>query len=331
MVQVLVTVPCGEAVRESWEDKFREVYQFTYKKVNELKAEINEIDKTEIEEAEINKAEIIIGEPPIELLSATKKLKWLQTTSAGVDMYTGRAEFPEGVMLTNATGVYGKIISEYVLGAILMRYRRFSEYLENQKEHLWESKGAERSLEGKRVLILGTGDIGKNIARRLQAFDAYVIGLKRTLCESVEYFHEVDTLDHIERHLQKADIVICCLPGTDATRGILNYEKLVLMKEDAMLVNVGRGNLIVTNDLLQILDEGRLSDVILDVEETEPLPAESSLWEEKRIFITPHISGKGLGYAPETEEKVWQLCTENLERFAEGKALKNQVDQKLGY
>lgn len=324
MFQVLVTVPCGEEIRNHWNAEFQGIYQFSYKSVDELKKEVGM-------DGSIAEADIIIGEPPVELLADASNLKWLQTTSAGVDMYTKTKEFPEKVMLTNATGVYGKIISEYVVGAILMRYRRFPEYIENQKGHLWQSVGAERSLEGKHVLILGTGDIGKNIAKRLQAFDSYVVGFKRTPCDSVEYFQEVDTLEHLKERLQEADIVIGCLPGTKETKWLLDYEHLSLMKKDAMLVNVGRGNLIVMEDLIRILNEGRLLDIILDVEETEPLPETSALWEFRNVFITPHISGKGLGYAPETEAKIWRLCTENLERYAKGSLLKNQVDLGVGY
>lgn len=324
MLQVLVTVPCGESIRTEWNKKFRENYRFVYKSVDELKEEKGR-------GSAIAEADIIIGEPPVELLTAASKLKWLQTTSAGIDMYAKTKQFPRGVMLTNATGVYGKIISEYVLGAILMRYRRFPEYIELQKQHLWKSAGAERSLEEKNVLILGTGDIGKNIAKKLQAFDSYVVGLKKTCCESMEYFQEVDTLEHLKEHLPEADIVIGCLPGTKETERILNYEHLSLMKKEAILVNVGRGNLIVTEDLIRILKEGRLSDVILDVEEREPLSETSALWELQNVFITPHISGKGLGYAPETEAKIWQLCTENLERYEKGILLKNSVDLDAGY
>lgn len=321
MIQVLVMVPYNNEVRADWEKRFLGKFRFIYKGVSELKKE----------DAVLKEAEIIIGEPPVELLTDAPNLKWLQTTSAGVDMYTKTTGFPERAMLTNATGVYGKIISEYVLGAILMRYRRFPEYMEQQKVNLWQSAGPERSLEGKHVLVLGTGDIGKNIARRLRAFDSYVVGIKRTTCESVEYFQEIDTLEHLKERLSEADIVIACLPGTKETEGILDYEHLSLLKKDAMLLNVGRGNLIVTEDLIRILNEGGLADVILDVEETEPLPESSALWTYRNVFITPHISGKGLGYAPETEAKIWQLCTENLERYAKGSLLKNQVDLSAGY
>lgn len=186
-------------------------------------------------------AEICIGEPPLALVQQAEKLRWVQMTWAGTDIYTRRTGFPERVTLTNASGAFGRTISEYVLGGILTMYRNFPAYREQQKHAVWRTVGAERTLYGRTVLILGTGDLGSNVAKRLRGFGTVNIGVRRAAGETLPYFDEVRGIAELDELLPQADIVIGCLPNTPGTAGLLTETRLRRMKQDALLVNVGRG------------------------------------------------------------------------------------------
>ncbi len=312
MTEVLITAPCSDEIKLRLEE-FKNSYIFSFG------------DRKN----DIGSAEVVIGEPRTERIREAKNLKFIQMTWAGADIYT-RGGFPQGIKIANASGAFGPVIAEYVIGAILCVYRRFPEYIGNQKECIWRDAGAERTIEGKTALVLGTGDIGSNIAKRLSAFGTKNIGIRRT-GEPAQYFDEMHTLSDIDSLLPRADLVIGCLPNTKETGHILNYDRLCLMKSDALLINVGRGSLIDTDALIRALEERRIAGAILDVLEKEPLAADSPLWKMPNVLITPHISGRGFGHDPGTEKKVWDICLENLRRYIAGEDIINEVDMNLGY
>lgn len=276
-------------------------------------------------------AEICIGEPPLALVQQAEKLRWVQMTWAGTDIYTRRTGFPERVTLTNASGAFGRTISEYVLGGILTMYRNFPAYREQQKQAVWRTVGAERTLYGRTVLILGTGDLGSNVAKRLRGFGTVNIGVRRAAGETLPYFDEVRGIAELDELLPQADIVIGCLPNTPGTAGLLTETRLRRMKQDALLVNVGRGTLLSTAELAAVLADGHLSGAVLDVCDTEPLPPSSPLWGMENVLLTPHVSGRGFGHDKGTECLIWEIVTANLTRYLEGKPLHNIVDINRGY
>ena len=281
--------------------------------------------------AALGDAEICIGEPPLALVQQAEKLRWVQMTWAGTDIYTRRTGFPERVTLTNASGAFGRTISEYVLGGILTLYRNFPAYREQQKHAVWQSAGAERTLFGKTVLVLGTGDLGGNVAKRLSGFDTVTVGVRRSKGELPPHFNEVRTFDELDALLPQADVVVGCLPNTPETAGLLSEKRLRSMKKDALLVNVGRGTLLSTDTLARVLADGQLSGAVLDVADTEPLPPSSPLWGMENVLLTPHVSGRGFGHDKGTEQLIWEIVTANLTRYLEGKPLHNIVDINRGY
>ena len=313
MTEVLITAPCSDEVKR----RLREFENSCVFSFGDRKSDIGD-------------AEAVIGEPRTEKIRQAKSLNFIQMTWAGADIYTCNGAFPQGIRLATASGAFGGVISEYVVGAVLCLYRRFPEYIENQRSALWRDAGAERTLEGKTALILGTGDIGSNIAKRLSAFGTKNIGIRRTGAPA-QYFDEMHTLSNIDALLPRADLVIGCLPNTKETGHILNYDRLCLMKSDALFINVGRGSLIDTDALIRALEERRIAGAILYVLENEPLAADSPLWKMPNVLITPHISGRGFGHDPETEKKVWDICLENLRRYIAGEDIINEVDMNLGY
>ena len=317
MIKLLVTIPCKEAVKESLTKEFSDRYDILFAQGEDA-----------VITRELQNAEVIIGEPAPRLLPYAKKLKWMQITWAGADRYTGN--FPQNVTLTNASGAFGRIISEYTMGMILAQYKRLPEYYVNQKNKIWADLGAERSLLNKRVLILGTGNVGSNIAQKLHAFGTYNIGINRS-GKITEHFDACYPLEELDAHLPEADIVIGALPRTPFTQGLFDYRRMKLIPQDALLVNVGRGTMIVTKDLEQLLEEGHFCGVVLDVADPEPLPKTSPLWEHERVLLTPHISGIGFDHEPATEAFIWDICRENLCRYAAGDPLTHVVDVAAGY
>lgn len=291
----------------------------------------------------LRQASMILGEPDMEDILANPKLEWVQMTWAGTDIYTtqralnyvqedGASGFPKQVRLTNMSGAFGVIMSEYAIGAILSCYRRFPTYLQQQQQTVWKDAGSEESLWGKTALLLGTGDIGTQVAVRLQAFGTKTIGLRRNTSVCPQGFTQVDSLDALEQWLPKADLVICSLPNKPNTRHLLTKERLQSMKKEAVLLNMGRGTLLDCDELNEVLEEGHLKGVILDVTNPEPLPKKHPLWQQQRVMITPHIAGPSIGHCADTQDRIVAACVENLKRYMAGEPLLHEItDEDFEY
>ena len=287
----------------------------------------------EISENDLKTATVIVGEPTENELALAENLKLLQLTWAGADKFLKMKNSPKSTVLTTASGAFGEVISEYVIGGILALYRDFHFYIKNQQNHIWQKRETVETITGKTVLILGTGDIGRTTAKKLKALGAKeIFGVRRKSKEDfLENFDEIFDIVELETLLPKADIVVCCLPETNATIGVLNEEMLSIMKENSILVNVGRGSLIVTSDLIKVLESGKIKGAVLDVFENEPLPENSPLWDMKNVIITPHIAGPSFNGDEATKDKIWKICFENIENYLRGGTLKNVVDFDRGY
>ena len=272
-------------------------------------------------------ADVVIGEPAPALLAEGTPVRWVQMTWAGTDYYTrSPIPFPQGVRLTNVAGTaFGHIISQYVVGQVLALAQNLPTYVRQQERELWKDAGPVLSLEGATALILGAGDIGSCTAQRLAAFGCRCTGVCRTTTPARPHFDRLVTLDEAEHLLPEADVVVGCLPNTEATERWLDERRLHLMREGAILVNVGRGNLVDCQALAQVLAEGRLRGAALDVTDPEPLPQGHPLWQEPRCVITPHKAGSSFGRCPQTEERICAICCDNLRRFVEGRALTHVV------
>ncbi|MBI6871248.1 D-2-hydroxyacid dehydrogenase [Clostridium aciditolerans] len=287
------------------------------------------ITTEEITDELVKSADIIIGNVPPQYIKGSKKLKWLQLNSAGTDGYCEAGVIPEGAHLTNATGAYGLAISEHMLGLVLEIKKKLNLYYRNQMEHIWKDEGNVTSIEGSTTLVVGLGDIGGDFARKMKALGSYTIGIKRTKGQKPEYIDELYTMEALDALLPKADIVALSLPGTKDTYHLFNRDKFNLMKKDAIIINVGRGNCICTDDLCDALENGIISGAGLDVTEPEPLPSEHRLWDVPGVVITPHISG--FFHLPETLRRIVNISIENLEHFKKQEPLKNVVDFETGY
>ncbi len=276
-------------------------------------------------------AEVIVGFPPIARLSAATNLKWLQIPWSGADGYADHPDFPQNVILTNATGAFGRPIAEYAFAAVFSLMRRFHQYRDRQNEAQWLWQGDEMTPTGKHVLILGAGDIGTNVAALFRPFAGRITGVRRVVRDCPEDFDDMVTLEQAQDILPQADIVVCAMPDTPLTRGYLNRQRLALLKSTAILVNVGRGSLIDHDALAELLKEGKLYGAALDVTDPEPLPEKHPLWKCRNVMITPHVSGRTFNGLKDKEDFFFRLCRENLARYRDGQVLKNRVDLTTGY
>lgn len=273
--------------------------------------------------------EVVIGEPPARLLSGDDvTVKWVQSTWAGVDAYTRNPYgFPEGMMLTNVAGdAYGHIVSQFAVGQILSITQNLGTYAKCQATMAWRSQGPVMTLEGTRVLVFGAGDLGSHVAKRLSGFDvARITGVCRDASKKREWFDELVTLPRAESLLGESDVIVGCLPSAQETTRYLNERRLRMIKEGAVLVNVGRGDFIDCDALARVLSEGRLRGAALDVTDPEPLPLKHALWRNQRCLITPHASGGAFGKSDRTEDLIAQVVCDNLRRYVAGEELTHRV------
>nr|WP_162829956.1 D-2-hydroxyacid dehydrogenase [Amycolatopsis palatopharyngis] len=254
------------------------------------------------------------------------KLRWLHIASAGVDPVL----FPElrdsDVELTNSRGVFDDPIAEYVLGVILAFAKDFAGSLRLQDQSRWQHRETER-IAGTTALVLGTGPIGRAIARMLRAAGMSVAGIGRRAREDDPDFGTVYASDNLTEHLPSADYVVAVAPLTEQTKGIFNADAFAAMKSTARFVNVGRGELVLTGDLIEALRSGQIAGAALDVFDTEPLPTDSPLWSMPDVLLSPHMSGDFIGW----RNTLVEVFADNFRRWTAGLPLRNVVDKSLGY
>ncbi|MFD6156581.1 D-2-hydroxyacid dehydrogenase [Nocardia sp. NPDC060256] len=252
------------------------------------------------------------------------RLQWLHMGSTGVDP----AMFPElrasDVVVTNTRGLFDTAIAEYVLGQILGFAKDLPGSLRRQLRHEWEHRENER-VAGSTVLIVGTGSIGRAIARLLRAAGMNIRAVGRRMRSADPDFGTVGTDLHAE--LPMADYVVAIAPLTPQTRNMFGTSEFAAMKPHARFVNVGRGELVVTDDLVAALGAGSIAGAALDVVDPEPLPPGHPLWDLPNVSITPHNSGDFRGWRTD----IVTAFAENFDNWITGRPLQNVVDKELGY
>jgi phosphoglycerate dehydrogenase-like enzyme len=245
-------------------------------------------------------------------IAALPKLRVVQLTTAGADAFVGL--LPDGVTLCDARGVHGGSTSEWVLTAVLSALRNFPEFVRDQERKVWNQKSTDE-LAGKKVLIVGAGDVGDSIRRRMLPFDTTVTMVARRARDDA---HGVDELPDL---LPEHDVVVVVVPLTEATRGMVDARFLARMADGALFVNAARGPVAVTDALLAELTSGRLRAAV-DVTDPEPLPADHPLWDAPNLLLTPHVGGAVRGFPP----RAYALVRDQLERWATGQPLLNIVE-----
>lgn len=246
-----------------------------------------------------------------QLVPSLPALRYVQLLSAGADPWVGK--LPEGVLLSTCRGAHGGSTAELVVGALVAHCRDFGGFAEAQRAGRWDPHRAD-TLQDKRVLVVGSGDLGIQLSRRLLAFDAQVTLVGRAARDGV---HGVDELPEL---IGAHDVAVLMVPLTEATQGMVDADFLARMPDGAVLVNVARGPVVDTDALLAELTSGRLV-AILDVTDPEPLPPGHPLWTAPGLTLFPHVGGNAEGL----ERRAWRIAASEIARFAAGKSPANLV------
>lgn len=286
---------------------------------------------SEFEEADFSKVEIVLGweERLVDVLeSGEHQLKWIQLPTAGVDKLPLDLLAQEGVRLTSASGMHTHSLAESIFGMLLARTRGILQSVEASKASRWAQEEIEPVvLFDKSVTIIGAGKIGTEVAHMAKAFGMQTTGVNRSGGQ-IDGFDKVYTNDNLAEAVADADVVINILPLTPETTGLFNLSLFKQFKPGAIFVNVGRGESVVTADLLTALDQELLSFAALDVFEEEPLPAESPVYTHSKILATSHIAG----FMDDYLGTLRPIIEENLQAFIDREELPvSEVDLERKY
>ena len=263
-----------------------------------------------------------------EIIDRASSLKWISAMAAGIDKMPIETIEKRGILVTNARGIHAIPMSEFALGLMLSHVKRLPELRELQDNKTWNKWLPLSELCDKTLLLLGTGAIPEEIARLAGAFRMNVIGVNRSGGEG-KHFDKVIPIEQLNLALPEADMVISVLPSTPKTRGLLTYEHFKRMKNNALFINLGRGDLVTMETLQRVLEEELIGQMALDVFPDEPLYTDSPFWDYPNLTITPHISSITENYLP----RSFSIFEHNLAVYlgkAEGDYL-NKIDLKKGY
>lgn len=270
------------------------------------------------------RAHVMVGiDLPDDIASVAPNLRWFQAVSAGVDQIDQASLAGAGVRLASANGIASGSIAEFVMARLLEVWKHLRQFENQQQQQVWiENFGTE--VAGRTLLVAGLGSIGRELARRARAFDMRVIATRQSakpgdVDADVDELHPASDLDVL---LPMADAVVCCLPTNPNTIDLFNADRFDLMKDDAIFCNVGRGTLVVEEDLVATLERGHLRAAILDVMRAEPVPSGDPLWNAPRMYLSPHSAVSADRY----QQNAWKLVDGNLRRFLAGDQLHNEVD-----
>ncbi|NUO45347.1 MAG: D-2-hydroxyacid dehydrogenase [Streptomyces sp.] len=246
--------------------------------------------------------------------------RWVHTASAGVDHLMCPELAASDTVVTNARGIFDRPIAEYVAALVLAMAKDLPRTLDLQRERTWRHRESRR-VSGTRAVIVGTGPIGRTIARTLKALEVTTALVGRTPRTGV---HGPDDLDRL---IARADWIIAAAPLTEQTYGMFDARRFGVMQPSARFINIGRGGLVVEDALAEALRRRWIAGAALDVFEHEPLGPDSPLWQVPDLIVSPHMSGDTVGWRDELGAQFLEL----YERWEAGKPLLNVVDKKRGY
>ena len=282
--------------------------------------------------AAIADAEIYVGWLSQDLFMAAKKLKWIQSPRSGIDYYLRIAELKDGpVLLSSASGTHATPLAESAFAMILSFTRGIRESVMDQPKHIWRTRELRSKctvVSGTTMGIVGLGKIGRAIAKRAKAFEMKVIAVDVYTANKPDFADELWALDRLPDLLKQSDVVVCTVPGTPTSKGMIGAKEIAMMKPTAMLLAISRGGVVDQDALIAAMKSNTIAAAAVDVSVPEPLPADSALWDLPNVLITPHISG-GTQYE---SQYVIEILSENLGKYLRNELpLRNQVDKTMGF
>lgn len=261
-----------------------------------------------------------------EVIKLFKNLELLYVLSVGVDLLPFDELSKTDIVVCNAGGLNTDTMVQYVIGSIYAHRNRIWENYINQQNHVWKRYQKIDEIKDISLLIVGAGKIGKELARVATLNGMKCSGVKKHI-EKVEYFENIFNIDELDKCLPMADYIVCTLPLTTATYHLFDYDKFKLFKKTSTFINISRGNLVVEGDLVRAIREGLLDTAILDVFEKEPLSKEAPIWDEERIFISPHSAGRMNNLIL----KSMRIFSESINKFLSGNKLDNMINLNERY
>lgn len=292
-------------------------------KIRDLGYDVAVIKESTIENsAELNDADILVCYNPFSRidLKPMTALKLIILSSMGVDQLPMPEVRDRNISITNNKGGYSKPIGEWVVMSLLNIYKDTKYFFRRQDDKIWHMNTGLVEVVGKQILFLGTGSVATEAAKRLQGFEAEIVGMN-TDGRDMPYFDRCIPFDKMMSTVSKSHVVVCALPYKEAFYHLINDEFLGAMRDCGVLINVSRGKLLDEEALAAHLEEGKFMGVALDVFEHEPLAKTSPLWEFDRVYISPH----NCWVSEMRNERRFENIYENLKRYAEGQALINEV------
>ena len=292
---------------------------------------------------EIPTANAFFGKITPPLLSAATQLRWVQSPTASLEHYIFPALVEHPCQLTNMRGLFSDVIADHVFGYIICFARNFHRYLRQQAAGVWEPIGGEAArtnfatgpgivssidrahghLADATLGIVGLGQIGSEIARRGLAFGMRILAVDPVKTEPPNGVAGLWPMDRLPDLLAQSDYVVIAAPHTPETAGMFRRQQLAQMKPSAYLINIGRGALVVLDDLCEALAQGQIAGAGLDVFEIEPLPPDHRLWKLENVIITPHVAGCSTRIA----QRHLAVLLENIGHFLRGEPLLNLVNK----
>ena len=272
----------------------------------------------------IGDSDAAFGDIPPELLEHAENLKWIACPQAGPRAgYYYDMLIESDVVVTNTREIYNDHISAHIMSFVLAFARGLHVYIPQQLQQRWSPGYETIHLPDATAVIVGIGGIGREAARLCAEFGVKVLGVDPRVTEPPKGVAELYRPEALSDVLPRGDFVILTVPETPETQGMFNVEKFRLMKSTARLINIGRGAVVILDDLVKALQDGEIGGAALDVFKNEPLPPDHPLWKMSNVIITPHVAGIG----PYLDDRRTELFLENCVRFNEGKELKNVVDK----
>ena len=284
-------------------------------------------------EALVDSADVLYGIPDVNpaalarTVAANPRLRWVQLMAAGGGAQVKAAGLSEAdldrVVFTTSAGVHGGPLAEFALFGILAGAKQLPRLQAHQRDHVWPGRWALGQVRDQTVLLVGLGGIGREIARLTAALGMRVIGTRRPgSSKTVEHVDEYVSIDDLAASAGRADAIVVSLPGTAATDGLLDAAVFAAARPGVTVVNVGRGTVIDEAALLDALRDGQVGFAALDVFATEPLPAESPLWDHPNVLVSPHTAALDAG----EERRIAELFADNATRLLDGAPVRNRVD-----
>ena len=283
-------------------------------------------DKMEMEKQIVDADILITFKFSMEMLEKAKKVKWIQALSAGIDNYPLDEIKKRGIILTNGRGIHKIHMAEYAICVMIMLARNIHTMLQNKYEGKWDRKINQGEIYGSTLGILGLGSIGMEIAKKAKLMGMHVIGVRGSISD-VEYVDKIYLPDDMAQVFRTSDFIINLLPSIQNTFKIIDKKYFDIMKQDACFINMGRGNTVNEDDMIQALKNGKIRALASDVFFTEPLPEDSPLWEMENVIITPHICGESNKYI----ERALPIIENNIKAFKDEGEFVNLVSFEKGY